>query len=166
MAEIIYPATESLQKLYADGKIGNSEEKLLSKIISNSIQILNVISIEENPNKNVVVMAADSKSTLVAEAVGTTLHSGGWRVSSLGNVNSSVIRASEVFRPAVQANAPSIIVVHNHPSGDPAPSSQDVDITKELISAGKLLGIELLDHVVLGSANRYVSLNERRLAFQ
>lgn len=84
----------------------------------------------------------------------------------VGNVNSSVIRASEVFRPAVQANAPSIIVVHNHPSGDPAPSSQDVDITKELISAGKLLGIELLDHVVLGSASRYVSLNERGLAFK
>jgi DNA repair protein RadC len=83
----------------------------------------------------------------------------------VGNVNSSVIRASEVFRPAVQANAPSIIVVHNHPSGDPAPSSQDVDITKELISACKLLGIELLDHVVLGSANRFVSLNEMRLAF-
>ncbi len=83
----------------------------------------------------------------------------------VGNVNSSVIRASEVFRPAVQANAPSIIVVHNHPSGNPAPSSQDVDITKELISAGKLLGIELLDHVVLGSANRFVSLNEMRLAF-
>jgi DNA repair protein RadC len=83
----------------------------------------------------------------------------------VGNVNSSVIRASEVFRPAVQANAPSFIVVHNHPSGDPAPSSQDVDITKELISAGKLLGIELLDHVVLGSGNRFVSLNEMRLAF-
>ena len=83
----------------------------------------------------------------------------------VGNVNSSVVRASEVFRPAVRENAPSIIVVHNHPSGDPAPSSQDVDITKELISAGKLLGIELLDHVVLGSANRFVSLNEMRLAF-
>ena len=68
----------------------------------------------------------------------------------VGNVNSSVVRAAEVFRPAVQANAPSIIVVRNHPSGDPAPSSQDVDITNELISAGKLLGIELLDHVVLG----------------
>ncbi len=83
----------------------------------------------------------------------------------VGNVNSSVIRASGVFRPAVQANALSIIVAHNHSSGDPAPSSQDVDITKELISACKLLGIELLDHVVLGSANRFVSLNEMRLAF-
>ena len=83
----------------------------------------------------------------------------------VGNVNSSVVRAAEVFRPAVQANAPSIIVVHNHPSGDPAPSSQDVDITNELISTGKLLGIELLDHVVLGSGNRFVSMNERRFAF-
>ena len=83
----------------------------------------------------------------------------------VGNVNSSVVRAAEVFRPAVQANAPSIIVVHNHPSGDPAPSSQDVDITNELISAGKFLGIELLDHVVLGSGNRFVSMNERRFAF-
>ena len=83
----------------------------------------------------------------------------------VGNVNSSVVRAAEVFRPAVQANAPSIIVVHNHPSGDPAPSSQDVDITNELISAGKLLGIELLDHVVLGSGNGFVSMNERRFAF-
>ena len=83
----------------------------------------------------------------------------------VGNVNSSVVRAAEVFRPAVQANAPSIIVVHNHPSGDPAPSSQDVDITNELISTGKLLGIELLDHVVLGRGNRFVSMNERRFAF-
>ena len=83
----------------------------------------------------------------------------------VGNVNSSVVRAAEVFRPAVQANAPSIIVVRNHPSGDPAPSSQDVDVTNELISAGKLLGIELLDHVVLGRGNRFVSMNERRFAF-
>ena len=83
----------------------------------------------------------------------------------VGNVNSSVVRAAEVFRPAVQANAPSIIVVHNHPAGDPAPSSQDMDITNELISAGKLLGIELLDHVVLGRGNRFVSMNERRFAF-
>jgi len=83
----------------------------------------------------------------------------------VGSVNSSVVRAAEIFRPAVQANAPSIIVVHNHPSGDPAPSSQDVDITNELISAGKLLGIKLLNHVVLGSGNRFVSMNERRFAF-
>ena len=84
----------------------------------------------------------------------------------VGNVNSSVVRAAEVFRPAVRENAPSIIVVHNHPSGDPTPSPQDVSITRELINSGKMLGIELLDHVVLGSGDRYVSLNERGLAFK
>ena len=84
----------------------------------------------------------------------------------VGNVNSSIVRPSEVFRPAVRDNAPSIIVVHNHPSGDPTPSPEDVSITRELVSAGNLLGIDLLDHLVIGSGGRYVSLNERRLGFE
>ena len=83
----------------------------------------------------------------------------------VGNVNSSMVRPAEVFRPAVRDNAPSIIVVHNHPSGDPTPSPEDVSITRELVSAGETLGIQLLDHLVIGSGNRYVSLNERRLGF-
>ena len=83
----------------------------------------------------------------------------------VGNVNSSIVRPSEVFRPAVRDNAPSIIVAHNHPSGDPTPSPEDVAITRDLVSAGKLLGIDLLDHLVIGSGGRYVSLNERKLGF-
>ncbi len=83
----------------------------------------------------------------------------------VGNVNSSIVRPSEVFRPAVRDNAPSIIVVHNHPSGDPTPSPEDVAITRELVAAGKLLDIDLLDHVVIGSGQRYVSLNEKKLGF-
>jgi DNA repair protein RadC len=83
----------------------------------------------------------------------------------VGNVNSAVVRVAEVFRPAIRDNAPSIIVAHNHPSGDPTPSPEDVAITRELVAAGKLLGIELLDHVVIGSGNRYISLNEKRLGF-
>ena len=83
----------------------------------------------------------------------------------VGNVNSSMVRPAEVFRPAVRDNAPSIIVVHNHPSGDPTPSPEDVSITRELVPAGEILGIQLLDHLVIGSGNRYVSLNERRLGF-
>jgi DNA repair protein RadC len=83
----------------------------------------------------------------------------------VGNVNSSMVRPSEVFRPAVRDNAPSIIVVHNHPSGDPTPSPEDVSITRELVSAGKLLSIDLLDHLVIGHGNRYVSLNEKGLGF-
>ena len=83
----------------------------------------------------------------------------------VGNVNSSIVRPSEVFRPAVRDNAPSIIIAHNHPSGDPTPSPEDVAITRELVSAGKLLGIDLLDHLVIGSGGRYVSLNEKKLGF-
>ncbi len=83
----------------------------------------------------------------------------------IGNVNSSVVRPAEVIRPAVRDNAPSIIIVHNHPSGDPTPSSEDVAITRELVDAGKLLGVDVLDHLVIGSGNRYVSLKEKGLGF-
>ncbi len=84
----------------------------------------------------------------------------------VGNVNSSVVRPAEVIRPAVRDNAPSIIVVHNHPSGDPTPSQEDVGITQQLAAAGKLLGVELLDHVVIGNGGRFVSLNEQGLGFR
>jgi DNA repair protein RadC len=76
-----------------------------------------------------------------------------------GNVGSALVRPAEVFREAVRQNAPSIIVVHNHPSGDPAPSADDVSLTRTLGAAGKLLDIELLDHVIIGD-KRYASLNQ------
>jgi len=81
-----------------------------------------------------------------------------------GNVNAVSLRPAEVFRPAVIAEAVSIIVVHNHPSGDPTPSSDDVRVTEELRAAGRLLDIELLDHVVIGQ-NRFVSMHRERLGF-
>ena len=77
-----------------------------------------------------------------------------------GTVNSSVLRASEVLRPAVVRNAPNVIVVHNHPSGDPAPSPEDLEITRQLIEAGRVLDIELLDHIIIGNPH-YLSLKER-----
>jgi DNA repair protein RadC len=82
-----------------------------------------------------------------------------------GTVNTSVVRAAEVYRPAVTRNTPAIIVLHNHPSGDPAPSPEDVRTTEQLVQAGEVLDIELLDHIVVGQ-NRWVSLKERRLGFR
>jgi DNA repair protein RadC len=70
-----------------------------------------------------------------------------------------------VLRPAIRENAPAVIVVHNHPSGDPTPSPEDVAITKQLVEAGKTLGIDLLDHLVIGSGSRYIRLNEKGLGF-
>ena len=86
----------------------------------------------------------------------------GQRVVYQGNVNSSMIRPAEVLRPAVVEAVPSIIISHNHPSQDPTPSAQDAAITRDIDQAGKLLGIELLDHVVIGG-DRFVSLKERGL---
>ena len=81
-----------------------------------------------------------------------------------GSLNTAVVRVGEVFREAIRANCAAIIVVHNHPSGDPTPSPEDVQVTETLVAAGKLLDIEVLDHVVIGR-NRYVSLKERGLGF-
>jgi len=81
-----------------------------------------------------------------------------------GSVNSSQIRVSEIFRQAVVDNAPAIIVAHNHPSGDISPSPDDVATTRAIVQAGKLLDIEVLDHLII-SCNGYTSLKERGAGF-
>lgn len=81
-----------------------------------------------------------------------------------GNVNTAVVRVGELFRDAVRANCVAIIVAHNHPSGDPTPSEDDVRITEDIVKAGKLLQIEVLDHLVIGQQG-FVSLKERGLGF-
>ena len=81
-----------------------------------------------------------------------------------GSLNSSTVRVGEVFRGAIQKNGASVIVVHNHPSGDPAPSPEDINLTRSLVQAGKLMDIEVLDHLVIGRG-KYVSLKERGLGF-
>ena len=81
-----------------------------------------------------------------------------------GSVNSSQVRVAEVLRPAVERNSPAIIVVHNHPSSDPTPSPDDIKITQAIREAGKLMDIELLDHLIIAKGS-YVSLKEKRLGF-
>lgn len=82
-----------------------------------------------------------------------------------GTVNSAIIRPVEIFKPAAQTNSMAIILSHNHPSGDPTPSPEDVAISRSLYQAGQLLGVELLDHIVVGR-DCWVSLKERGLAFE
>jgi DNA repair protein RadC len=81
-----------------------------------------------------------------------------------GSLNASLIRVSEIFKPAIRLNSAAIIVVHQHPSGDPTPSPEDVLATREIVAAGKLLDIEALDHLVIGQG-RWVSMRERGLGF-
>ncbi len=81
-----------------------------------------------------------------------------------GSLNAAQMRIGEVFTPAVRKNVAALIAVHNHPSGEPTPSPNDVAITRALVEAGKLLDIEVLDHLVIG-LGKYVSLKEKKLGF-
>ena len=81
---------------------------------------------------------------------------------SVGSLNASIVHPREVFKPAVLASAASIVLVHNHPSGDPEPSEEDISISKRLVQAGELIGIGVLDHVIIASRG-VVSLRSRQL---
>jgi DNA repair protein RadC len=91
------------------------------------------------PQEEFHVLLLDTRNGLIRDETVT-----------VGLVDRSQVHAREVFRTAIQANATRVLFVHNHPSGDPTPSSQDIDATKSLVAAGKVVGIEVLDHVVLG----------------
>lgn len=82
----------------------------------------------------------------------------------VGSLNSSVVRVGEIFKIAIKENAAAMIVAHNHPSGDPSPSAEDVHVTRQIVKAGQILNIEVLDHIVIGQ-QRFVSLKERGLGF-
>jgi len=97
------------------------------------------------------ILALDVRHRLKREAV-----------ISVGCLTSSLVHPREVFQEAVVARAAALVLFHNHPSGDPEPSAEDIALTRRLSSAGTLMGIEVLDHLVLG-AGRYASLKERGL---
>lgn len=79
---------------------------------------------------------------------------------SVGSLNASIVHPRELFKDAVRASAASIVVVHNHPSGDPTPSGADIQLTRRLVKAGDVLGIEVLDHVVIGDGGEHASLRD------
>lgn len=82
-------------------------------------------------------------------------------VVSVGTLSSSLVHPREVFKPAILSNSASIILSHNHPSGDCTPSSEDISVTARIKESGKLLGIELLDHIIIGDMDGYISVKEK-----
>jgi DNA repair protein RadC len=98
------------------------------------------------------VLSLDSKNNLLDR-----------HVVSIGLVDSSLVHPREVFRRAIETGAAALILVHNHPSGDVSPSAEDIRITKQLIEAGRIIDIKVLDHVVIGAGDRFVSLRENGL---
>ena len=99
--------------------------------------------------ENFIVLYLDTKNKLIKE-----------ELISLGSLYGCIVHPREVFKVAISVSAKSIIVSHNHPSGDPKPSREDILITEKLVEGGKLLGIDVLDHVVIGDEGRYRSLRD------
>lgn len=106
------------------------------------------IGIHEEPEEYMYMFCLNTKNRVI----------GIFEISH-GTVNSSLVGAREVFQKALLANSVSIILLHNHPSGDPTPSKQDIEVTKRLVEAGNIVGIEVLDHIIIG--DRYSSLKEK-----
>ena len=103
--------------------------------------------IDDAETERLVVVVLDTKNQPIAG-----------EVVYIGNLAGSSVRVGEVFRLAVRMNGAAIIVAHNHPSGDPVPSTPDIQITSEFAQAGRLLDIEVLDHFIIGEGEKYVSL--------
>lgn len=83
------------------------------------------------------------------------------RLISLGSLNAALVHPREVMRPAIVASAASLIIYHNHPSGDPTPSREDIEFARRMDKVGELVGIKILDHMVIGDAGRFVSFREK-----
>lgn len=107
--------------------------------------------IKENKKENFIVLYLDARNKLTHK-----------ETVSIGTLNANLVHPREVFEPAVRYLAAQIVLAHNHPSGDPKPSEDDIEITKRLIDSGKILGIDVVDHIIIAKTN-FVSLKEKNL---
>ena len=144
-----------LQAVFELGRrlmIASPEERPAIKSPSDAANLLNEMSVLEQEIMRTILL--DTKNRVVAMP---TVYR--------GSLHTTVIRITELFREAVRQNCAALIIAHNHPSGDPTPSPEDVAITREIVQAGKLLDIDVLDHLVIGAGQKFVSLKERGLGF-
>ncbi|MFD0710992.1 DNA repair protein RadC [Paenibacillus sp. GCM10027626] len=133
----------------------------LTQILSKPKRIIKII---KSPNDVYELLAPEvqhlNKEHFVALLLNTKNHLIAKEIISIGSLNATIAHPREVFHKAIRHSSASVIAVHNHPSGDPQPSYEDIEITRRLAEAGEIIGIELLDHVVIGE-DRYVSLKEK-----
>lgn len=109
--------------------------------------------LEKEKRELFVVILLDTKSCLINH-----------HIVSIGTLSRSLVHPREVFYPAIRHKAASLLLAHNHPSGDPTPSKEDINITKTLIEVGEMMGMPVKDHIIIGN-NKYISLKEQNLGF-
>lgn len=142
-AELIVAALELGKRVY-------TEEPIIGKTIRSPEDAAGLFDYMKHQNQeHFVAVFLNTKNVVI-----------GKKTIFVGSLNASIVHPREVYREAVQRSAASIIVAHGHPSGDPSPSKEDIEVTKRLVEAGKVIGIEVLDHVIIGF-NRYISLKEK-----
>jgi DNA repair protein RadC len=107
--------------------------------------------LREQKKESFIALYLDTKNQLIRE-----------EIISIGSLNANIVHPREVFKTAIAESAAAIIVAHNHPSGDPAPSQNDIDITRKLIETGRIVGIDLYDHIITGNG-RFLSMKEQNL---
>ena len=110
-----------------------------------------VLEMEEMAEENFIVVCLNTKNKIA-----------GVHTVSIGSLNATIVHPREVFKAALLNNASAIICLHNHPSRDPEPSREDIETTRRLVEAGKIIGIEVIDHVIIGE-QRYLSMKEKCL---
>ncbi len=112
------------------------------------VYVLMYPKMREQKKERFITLYLDTKNQILKE-----------EVVSVGSLNASIVHPREVFKSALMESSASVIMVHNHPSGDPSPSREDIMVTEKLVEGGKLLGIDVLDHIIIGDG-RYVSLKD------
>ena len=146
------PAKASrIQAAFEIGRRAASRKKRLGRAFQISQDVFETYSVrlQDARQESFTVILLDSKNRYLREVT-----------VALGSLNQSIVHPREVFRPAIQGAAASVILVHNHPSGDPAPSEEDVRVTERLVKVGKMLGIRVLDHIIVGEG-RYFSFSDQ-----
>lgn len=132
------------------GKLYELDTKIVRGPRDGADIIKTVLNTDELPNEHFIMLSLSTKNEVI-----------GFHTIFVGTLNASIVHPREIFQQALLNNAASIIVAHNHPSGDPTPSQEDIQVTRRLVEAGKILGIELLDHLILGHGDKFVSLKEK-----
>ena len=129
------------------------KEKSEKEIYINSAEdaIKELVHIKENKKENFIVLYLDARNKLIYK-----------ETVSIGSLNANLVHPREVFEPAVRYLAAQIVLAHNHPSGDPEPSEDDLEITKRLVESGKILGIEVIDHIIITKTG-FISFKEKNL---
>lgn len=131
-----------------------AREKMPKKISLTSPQaVVNYLKekIGREKKEHFIILSLDGRNNLIRE-----------NIVSVGTLNANLVHPREVFKEAIDARAVSIIIVHNHPSGDPEPSEDDLEITKRLVEAGKILGIEVVDHIIITKTG-FISFKDKNL---